>query len=134
RLGMAHDVAVDDDLDAVALVLVERRRVAQVHDLAVHPNADEALLTGRLKDPVALGLAVLDERPENEKPRPFRQSENLVDDLLDRLALDRMAVRAVRDPDPGEQEPEMVVDLGDGPDRRPGVAAGALLVDRDRRR
>src|SRR5439155_25462933 len=68
RLGMPHDVAVDDDLDAVALVLVERRRVTQVHDLAVHPNPDEALLAGRLEDPVALGLAVLDERPEDEKP------------------------------------------------------------------
>ena len=31
-------------------------------------------------------------------------------------------------------KPEVVVDLGDGADRRPWVAAGRLLVDRDRRR
>src|SRR5262245_43479673 len=45
-----------------------------------------------------------------------------------------MAVGAVRDADPGEQQPEMVVDLGHGPDRRPGVARRALLVDGDGRR
>ena len=36
--------------------------------------------------------------------------------------------------DPGEQQPQVVVDLGDGADRRARVAAGALLVDRDGRR
>ena len=34
---------------------------------------------------------------------------------------------------PGEQQPEVVVDLGDGPDGRARVARRALLVDRDRR-
>ena len=51
-----------------------------------------------------------------------------------RLALDRVAVRAVRDADPREQQAEVVVDLGDRADGRARVAAGALLVDRDRRR
>ena len=65
---------------------------------------------------------------------PSGQGQHLVDDLLDALALDGVAVRAVRDADPGEQQPEVVVDLGDGADRRPRVAARALLVDRDGRR
>ena len=97
RLGVADDVAVDDDLDRVALVLVERRRLGQVVHLAVDADADEALPPGALEDPVALGLAVLDERPEDEQPRALGQGEDLVDDLLDGLALDRVAVRAVRD-------------------------------------
>ena len=62
----AHDEPIDHDLDGVALVLVERRRVLELEELAVDADADEALLAGRLEDPVALGLAVLDERAEDE--------------------------------------------------------------------
>ena len=130
---MADDVAVDDDLDRVALVLVEPRRVGDVDHLAVDPDADEALASSAVEDPVALGLAVLDQRPEDEQPRPLGQGEDLVDDLLDRLAFDGVAVGAVRDADPREQQPEVVVDLGHGPDRRARVARRALLVDRDGR-
>ena len=36
--------------------------------------------------------------------------------------------------DPRPQQAQVVVDLGDRPDRRPRVARGRLLVDRDRRR
>ena len=36
-------------------------------------------------------------------------------------------------PDPGEQQPQVVVDLGDRADGRPRVAAGGLLVDGHRR-
>ncbi len=72
--------------------------------------------------------------PSTSSRVPFRQRQHLVDDLLDALALDRVAVRAMRDADPREQQPQVVVDLGDRADRRARVAAGALLVDRDRRR
>ena len=134
RIGMADDVAVDHDLDRVALVLVERWGVGDVDHLAIDPDPDEALAPGAIEDPVALGLAILDERPEDEEARALRQGEDLVDDLLDGLALDGMAVGAMRDPDPREQQPEVVVDLGHGPDSRARIARGALLVDRDRRR
>ena len=97
RLGVADDVAVDDDLDRVALVLVELRRVGDVDHLAVDADADEALPAGGLEDAVALGLAVLDERAEDEQARALGQREDLVDDLLDGLALDGVAVGAVRD-------------------------------------
>src|SRR5262249_57054103 len=51
------------------------------------------------------------------------------------LVLDRaMALWAMRPADPGVQKTQVVVDLGDRADRRPRVVAGALLVDRDRRR
>src|SRR4029079_8308913 len=101
--------------------------------LAVDPDADEALLAGRLEDAVALGLAVLDERAEHEQAGAFRELEDLVDDLLHRLALALVAVGAVRAADAGEEQAQVVVDLGDRADRRSRVSAGALLVDRDRR-
>ena len=134
RLGVPDDVAVDDDLDRVALVLVELGSVGDVHHLAIDADADEALPAGAIEDPVALGLAVLDQRAEDEEPRPFGQRQDLVDDLLDGLALDRVTVGAVRDADAREQQPQVVVDLGDRPDRRARVARRALLVDRDGRR
>ena len=45
-----------------------------------------------------------------------------------------MPVGTVRHADPREQETEVVVDLGHGPDRRSRVPRRTLLVDRDRRR
>src|SRR4051794_8778166 len=131
---MTNDEAVDDDLDAVTLVLVEGGRLGEVVHIPVDADADEALPTGVVEDAVALGLPVLDQWPEDEKPGALGQGKDLVDDLLNRLALDRMAVGAVRMSGTGEQQPEIVVDLGDGPDRRSRVPRRALLVDRDRRR
>ena len=61
--------------------------------------------------------------------------EHLVDDLLRRLPRDLLAThRAVRRARPGVQQTQVVVNLGDGADRRPRVAVGRLLVDRHRRR
>ncbi len=135
RFGVAHDVAVDHDLDGVALVLVELGwRVGDVVHLAIHPDADVALAPGGFDDPVALRLAVLDERPQDEQPGPFGQRQDLVDDLLDALALDGVAGRAMRDTDTREQQSEMVVDLRDRPDRGARVPRCALLIDGDGRR
>ena len=134
RLRVADDVAIDDDLDRMALVLVELGRVGDVDHLAVDPDADEALPPGPIEDAVALRLAVLDQRPEDEQPGTFRECEDLVDDLLDALTLDRVAVGAVRDPDPREEQAQVVVDLRHGPDGRARIPRSTLLVDRDGRR
>ena len=53
----------------------------------------------------------------------FGQREDAVDDLLDALALDLVAVGTVRMADAREQQPQVVVDLGDRADRRARVAA-----------
>jgi len=37
-----------------------------------------------------------------------------------------------RRPDPGIEETEVIVDLGGGPDRAPGIFRGRLLLDGDR--
>ena len=63
------------------------------------------------------------------------QREDAVDDLLRRLLGDRLAaLGAVRPAGAGVEQAQVVVDLGDGADRRPRVARRGLLVDRDRRR
>ena len=61
--------------------------------------------------------------------------QDLLDDLVGRLRADRHAAgRAVRLAQPGEQDAQVVVDLGDGADRRARALAGRLLLDADRRR
>jgi hypothetical protein len=71
------------------------------------------------------------DRREQIEPRPFRLAQQVVDDLLRRLPPDRCpADRAVRLPDPRPEQAQVVIDLGDRADRRPGARRGALLVDR----
>ncbi len=132
-IRVAHDDPIDDDLDGVALVAVQRGRLVQVVQVPIDADAHEALAACRLEDSVALRLAVLDEGTEDEQPRAVREAQDAVHDLLHRLALDLVAERAMRVTDPREQQAQMVVDLGDRAHGRTRVAAGALLVDGDGR-
>ncbi len=91
---VADDEPVDHDLDAVALVLVERGRLIQVHELAVHPDAHEALAPGGGEDALTLRLAVLDERAEDQDAGAVRQGPDAVDDLLHAHARDLTAAAA----------------------------------------
>ena len=82
-----------------------------------------------------LALAAPHDRRQHLEPGALGQLHHLVDDLLRGLPADRApAVGAMRVSDPGVQHPQVVVDLGDGADRRAGVPRGRLLVDRDGRR
>ena len=73
RLRVADHVAVHDDFDRMALVLVQLgRRIRDLVLLAIDTDADEALPPGAVDDPVALRLAVLDERCEHEQARALR--------------------------------------------------------------
>ena len=87
------------------------------------------------KTPLVLALPVLDDGREDHQPLAGRHGEDGVDDLLHGLALDGpAAVGAVGRAGAGEEQAQVVVDLGDGADGRARVAAGALLVDGDGRR
>ena len=127
--------AVDDDLDRVLLVAGEVELVAEVVDLAVDPGPRVALAGQLLQETLVLALAAPHDRREHLEAGAVGQLEHAVDDLLRGLAGDDpAALRAVRDADAGVHQPQVVVDLGDGADRRPRVARRGLLVDRDRRR
>ena len=134
-IRVAHDEPVHDDLDGVPLVLVERGRLIEVEQLAVHADAHEALAPGCLEDAVAFRLAVLDERAQHEEAGAVRQRQDAVHDLLHAHARDlAAALGAVRVADAREQQAEVVVDLRHRADGGARVAAGALLVDGDGRR
>ena len=137
--ALAEHQPIDDDFDLVLLVprqpLVALQELVDLHRLAVDAGAHVALAGEILEQRVVLALAAADDRGEHLEAGALRQLQDAVDDLLRGLALQLGAVvRAVLDADPGVQQAEVVVDLGDRADRRAGVLARRLLVDRDRRR
>ena len=102
---------------------------------AVDLDAGVAVGAQLLEQVAVLALARPHDRRVDREAGPLRQRQHLLDDLLGRLAGDRTpALRAVGMADPGVQQAQVVVDLGDRADGRPRVAGGRLLVDRDRRR
>ena len=141
RLGQAllhvgpDTQAVDHRLDRVLLVLVELRRVVEVGHDAVDARADEAVRRQLVEHVQVLALAVADDGREQHDAAPLRQRQDLVDHLADRLGIQCRAVRgAARLADAREQQPQVVVDLGDRPDGGARIVRCRLLFDGDGRR
>jgi len=116
--ALAHDEAVDDDLDVVLELLVELGHLTQPVGLAVDAHAGEAA-------PLQLGeqLGVLPLPPPHHRGQDLEagallHGADLVDDLLGRLGGDDgVAHGAVLDAGAGVEQPQVVVDLGDGAHR-----------------
>ena len=133
--SLANREPIDHHLDRVALILVERRLLAEFVELAVdlHAHETRALHVGQLL--AILALAIADDRREHVNPRAFGPSHDLIDDLLHALLRDfAAAVVAERMPDAREQQAQVVVDFGDRADGRARIARGGLLLDRNRGR
>ncbi len=139
---LLHRQPVHHHLDVMLLVLLQRRQLApgpadavQPDDSPVHPGPGVALGLQLAQHLLVLALAPPHHRRQHLKPRPLRQLQHPVHDLLRALPRDRPpAHRAVRPPHPRVQQPQVVIHLGDRAHRRAGVAARRLLVDRHRRR
>ena len=128
----AHDDAVDHDVDVVLVFLVERRHVGDLVEGAVDLDALKPLLLEFGQLLAVLALAAAHDRRQDVEPRAFVQRQHAVDHLADRLAFDRQAGRRrIGNADAREEQPHVVVDLGDGADRRARIARRRLLLDRD---
>ena len=126
---------VDDHLDVVLLLLLQLRRIGERMHHAVDADPAVALRVQLVEQVDELALAGAHHRREHLEAQALVHREHLVDDLLRGLPGDPLAAhRAVRGAGAGVQQAQVVVDLGDGADRRPRVAVGGLLVDRHRRR
>ena len=133
-VGPHHD-AVDHDVDVVFELFVERRHIGDLVKGAVDFDALKAPLHEFGEFLAIFALAAAHHRREQIKPRAFGQRDHAVDHLADRLALDRQAGgRRIGNADARPQKPHVVVDLGDGADRRARIFRGRLLLDRDGRR
>ncbi len=128
------DETIDHDLDGVLVVAVEADLLGQLPDLTIDPGPGEPLLGQIGEEGLVFALPPAHHRRQHLEASAFLQLEDAVDDLLRSLSLHRGAVvGTVGDPDPGVEESQVVVDLGDRAHRGPGVARRRLLVDRDRR-
>ena len=81
-----------------------------------------------------LALAVAHDRRHDHQPRLFGQRERRVDHLAHALRLQRQVVVGAKwRAGAGIEQAQVVVDLGDGADRRARVVRSGFLLDRDRR-
>ncbi len=128
--------AVDDHLDGVLLVAfeVELVDVGQLDLLAVDDRSAEPLPGEVFQQRVVGALAATHDGRQDLEPGAGLELQDPVDDLLGRLTNQTLTcLGVVRHADPSEQQAQVVVDLGDGPDCRARVPRRSLLVDRDRR-
>jgi len=126
---------VDHHLNRVHLVPVQNDLVVQLYDFAIDASAHVTSLDQIVQQALVLALTILDHRRQEHDAGAVRQLADAVHDLLYRLARDHAtADRAVWNPHPGIQEPQIIIDLCDGSHGGPRAAAGAALVDTDRGR
>ena len=125
---------VDDHRDVVLLLLLQRRRGAELVRRAVDQHPGVALRLQRGEQVDELALAGAHHRSQHLEADALRHGQHLVHDLLGGLLLDHVpADRAVRYAGAGVEQPQVVVHLGDRADGRARVAVRRLLVDRHRR-
>ena len=134
---VADNQAIDHDLDRVRFfgVELEARVGLEFRQLTVDSRPHEPLAGQLLQHVAELTLLLLDHRREQHYSRVLRKREELLDDVARAQARNRLAaLRAVRLADVGEQQAQIVVNLGCGGDSRARVPTGGTLLDGDRRR
>ena len=141
RLGYpAHfDIRADDQpvhhkLDVMPLLLVQLYVVHLVQhvDLIVDPYPDEPRLAGRFKYLFVLPLLAADLGRQQHDAAVFWQGRYGVDNLGNGLPLHgQAALGTVRRTYAGEQQPQVIVNLGDRSHGGPRVVGNAFLVDGD---
>ena len=121
---------VHHDLDVVLLVLVEADALGQFVEVAVDAGPHEAGLARVGQDVLVLALPAAHYRGQDHDARTPGKFKHSVRDLFGSLPGDHVpADGAVRNPDPGVHQPQVVIDLGDGPHGRTRVVARPLLID-----
>ena len=134
-IGWPDHQAVDHHRDLMILAPVEFGNGGEVVGFAVDANPHEAPLGEILEEIAKLALPAPNDRTEDFDPGSLRPGRYGLGDLRRaRAGHRRTIVGTVRRPGAGPEEPHIVVDLGDGPDRGPRVVSGGLLLNGDRRR
>ena len=128
----AHDETVHHHVDPVVPPPIEPRFVLDGADLAVDPDPRQPPRPDGGQLLLELALAAAHDGRQDVDPPGRRPGHDRLDDALHRLRRDRApARRTMRHADVGEQQAEIVVDLGDGPHRRARVRSGGALLDGD---
>ena len=138
RQIVADPEAIDHHFDRMPALRIERDRLVELAQHAVDPGPHEALRPQALDDLRVLALAVVDDRGEQHEALAALAAlarHDRIDHLAHGLRVEHdPVVRAARLAGTREEEPQVVVDLGDGPDRGARVVRGRFLLDGDRGR
>ena len=130
-----HDQPIHHHVDVVVAATVELQILVKRSELAVDTGLAEPALPQALELLLELALPATDHGRQDVDPRVQRIQHHQVQNPFQCLGGDLPpAVGAVRDADVGEEQPQIVVDFGNGADSRTRVGTRGLLLDRDRRR
>ena len=128
------DETIDDDLDVVTAIAVQPGRIVESEDLPVDANAQVTVSLETFEELVVLSLALLHHGSQDVDAGVSLEGGEATDDLVAGLSADlAAALDAVRRAAAGEQDAEIVVNLGDGADGRTRVLPTGLLGDGDGR-
>ncbi len=128
--ALLHDDAVYHHLDIMLQLLVQRRHLVEGVDGAVDFHTLEALALQLRQFLAIFALATAHHRCQQQQARAFGQGQDLVHHLRDGLAFDgKTGRRRMRHADAGEQQTQIIVDLGDRAHRRARILRGGLLLD-----
>ena len=131
----AHDEAVHHHVDPVVPPPIQPWLVFDGAHLAVDSDPRQSARPDGGQLLLELALATAHDGCKDVDPLDPGLGHDLLDDALHRLRRDLAAARrTVRHADVGEQQAEIVVDLGDGPHRRTRIRPGGPLLDGDGRR
>jgi hypothetical protein len=98
------------------------------------PYSPATGLPNVLEDALVLALAIHDQRSQDQQTVAVRILQNAIHDLLYRLRTDSApAVRTMGHADPGEEQAQVIVDLGDRAHRGARIPAGPALINGNRR-
>ena len=130
--ALAHDEAVNNNLDCVLELLLQLRGVFEADHLTVDDRARIALGAQLVDEVLILALTAAHDRGEHLEARALVHRAHAVDDLLRSLRLNaRPTLRAVSHTGAGVEQTQVIVDLRDRADGRARVARRRLLVDGD---
>ena len=129
-----HYNSVHNDFDVVLFILFRKKIFSQIIDGTVNPHPDIAAAPGGIQHLFVGTFSSPHHRRHNLKFGLFRQRQKLIHNLIDGLTADLPAAhRAVGSPHPGIEQPEIVVNFGDGAYGGAGVFGGGFLIDGDGR-
>ena len=130
----AHDHTVDHNFNRVLFILLQLDFFGQIVQIAVHPHADIARLTGVIEHLDVFALALAHDRCQNLHFGTLRQAHQLVNNLVNGLLVNLLAaLGTVRCADSRPEQTQVVVNLGNRAHRRAWVLGGSFLVDGDSR-
>ena len=128
----AHHETIDNHGHGMVDTSIELGRIRQLDEFPIHDGTHKALLAGALEQILELALPLLHQRRPDFESGTFGPRKYHLRNLRRTLALYGTATaRAVGRACTGIEQPQVVVHLGHGTNRRARIVSSRLLLNRD---